>query len=80
MSNLTDGVSYILYRLMANNNVKMYEIMRMAKKRLDLGETETIQIFFAKKLISDLSITVKELRSETSSEPLELEITKMEVF
>lgn len=65
---------------MANNNVKMYEIMRMAKKRLDLGETETIQIFFAKKLISDLSITVKELRSETSSEPLELEITKMEVF
>lgn len=65
---------------MANNNVKMYEIMRMAKKRLDLGETETIQIFFAKKLISDLSITVKELRSETSSEPLELEVTKMEVF
>lgn len=58
----------------------MYEIMRMAKKRLDLGETETIQIFFAKKLISDLSITVKELRSETSSEPLELEVTKMEVF
>ena len=55
---------------MANNNVKTYEIMRMAKRRLELGETETIQIFFVKKLISDLSITVKELRSETSSEPL----------
>jgi hypothetical protein len=48
---------------MANNNVKMYEIKRMIKRRLDFGESDTIQLFFGKKIISNLSITVKELRS-----------------
>lgn len=48
---------------MANNDVKIIEVKRIIRKRLDLQESDSIQLFCKKKLITNLYTTVKHLRS-----------------
>lgn len=65
---------------MANNNVKVIEVKRIIVKRLDLQDSDSIQLFCRKKLITNVYSTVGELRETTDEGPLEIEVTKMQVF
>jgi hypothetical protein len=57
---------------MANNDVKVIDVKRIIRKRLDLQESDTFQLFCRKKLITNLYSTVKELRSDTDEGPIEI--------
>lgn len=65
---------------MANNNVKVIEVKRIIIKRLDLQDSDSIQLFCKKKLITNVYSTVGELREASDEGPLEIEVTKMQVF
>jgi hypothetical protein len=49
---------------MVHNNVKVIEVKRIIMKRLDLQESDSIQLFCRKKLITNVYSTIKELRLE----------------